>query len=75
MCSNEPSTVARWGSLKTSEKAGCLQLEGWPSIKHAFQLFIPQPLSEQHGGTGRQAGVGGGEEGFCSASEIGNFEL
>lgn len=73
MRSNEPSTVARWGSLNTAEKAGRLLLAGWPSIKHAFQLFIPQPLSEQHGGTGRQ--VGGGEEVFCSASEIGNFEL
>lgn len=54
MRSNEASAVARWGSLNVTAKAGCLLLEGWPSRKHAFQLFILQPLSEQRGGTGRQ---------------------
>lgn len=34
--------------LNTSEKARCLLLEGWPSIKHPLQLFRPQPLSEQY---------------------------
>lgn len=45
--------MARWGSLNTTEKASCLLLEGWPSIKHSFQLFILQLLSEQYGATGR----------------------
>lgn len=45
--------MAQWGSLNTTEKASCLMLEGWPSIKHSSQLFIQQPLSELGGGTGR----------------------
>ena len=48
--------MALWGSLNTTEKASCLLLEGWPSIKHSFQSFILQPLSELGaggGGTGR----------------------
>lgn len=74
--------MARWGSLNTTEKAGCLLLEGWPSIKHSSQLFILQPLSEQYAEMGLLAGagawqacVGDGDGGVCSASEFGNLEL